>query len=313
MVAWLRDERGIRIALPASGLSVGRSADCHVVVEDPRVSRKHAIVIESHEGVRVIAMGKRPVKVNGRTHDPSALVAAGDQITFESVSFVLEVGDDAPRSSWALSLADKRFTVQRSGLRLGGAPDDDIVVPSWPAHAAELRIEGRRLLLVRHAKLSVDGLAGKGDTLTLATGMQIESAGVALTVVTATAGFTTIDSPALLPSQVELELVPNGGVARFVVDREIAVWLPQRRCDLVATLLKPPQGLRAGDFVDDAVLISRVWGSEPADRSQLNTLIHRTRFTLSEAGLSGSRIIERAQGGGATRLQLREGAVVRVS
>jgi len=313
VVAWLRDERGIRIALPASGLAVGRSADCHVVVDDPLVSRRHAIVIESPEGVRVIAMGKRAVVVNGRPHDSATLLSAGDRIAFETVSFTLEVGEEAPRSAWALSMGNRRISIQRSGLRIGGAEDDDVVVPGWPEHAGEVQLEGRRLILTRRSPLAVDGLVGHGDTLSLAVGMTIEAGGVELSVATTGAALTTLDSPSPLPSRVELELVPNGGVARFVVDREVAVWLPQRRCDLVATLLKPPQGVRAGEFIDDPMVISRVWGSDPADRAQLNTLIHRTRVTLSEAGLSGSRLIERAQGGGATRLCLREGAVVRIS
>lgn len=313
VVAWLRDERGIRIALPASGLSVGRSADCHVVVEDPHVSRRHAIVIDSAEGVRVVALGKRPVLVNGRPHDGSAVVAPGDRVSFESVSFVVERGDETPRASWALSMGDRRFTVQPSGLRLGGATDADVLVPGWPDRVAELRLDGRSLVLVRHAPLAVDGLVGVGDTLTLSAGMRLEAGAVTLTVVTNDAASATIDAPSMLPSRVELKLVPNGGVARFIVDREVAVWLPQRRCDLVATLLKPPSGFRPGDFLDDPVLISRVWGAEPADRAQLNTLIHRTRFTLSEAGLPGARIIERAQGGGATRLSLGEGAVVQIA
>lgn len=59
------------------------------------------------------------------------------------------------------------------------------------------------------------------------------------------------------------------------------VWRADRRCDLVALLLKPPDG-QAGDVVPDETLRLRVWGGDAAlGRAQLNTLIHRLRKTLT--------------------------------
>jgi hypothetical protein len=312
VTAWLRDERGIRIALPASGLVVGRSADCHVVVEDPLVSRRHAVLLEAPGGVRVVPLGKRPVRVDDRPHDPSTILAHGARIAFERVSFVLETAPTTERPApLALALGDRRVTVPRAGLYVGGGGGEDVVIPGWPPRAVELSMDGERCVATRHARVSIDGLSGVGDAVEVGPGSLLEAAGMVLTIVPSAPAATTLDAPTL-PSRVELELVPNGGIARFFVDREIAVWLPQRRCDLVATLLRPPQGIAAGDFVDDQLVLPRVWPGEAADRAQLNTLIHRTRLTLTEAGLPGSRWIERAQGGGATRFLLAPGASVRV-
>jgi hypothetical protein len=311
VTAWLRDEKGLRLALPASGLLVGRGAECHVIIDDPCVSRRHLLVVESEDGVRVVPFGRRPVLVNDGPHDASARLVSGDRIQVESVTFTLEIGDERTRRAWAVLVGDRRFTVQRSGLSIGGAPNDHVVVNEWPAHAAELSLEDGALFLVRNAPLEVDGLSGEGDRVQLDDGSTIASGAFSFTVVRAGDAHATVDSPGS-PSRVDLELVPNGGVAHVWMPTERVVWLPQRRCDLVATLLKPPGNLRAGDLVDDAVLMARIWGQEPTSRAQLNTLIHRTRQSFTEAGLAGARILERAPGGGATRFRLTHDARVSV-
>jgi DNA-binding winged helix-turn-helix (wHTH) protein len=88
------------------------------------------------------------------------------------------------------------------------------------------------------------------------------------------------------------------------------IFLPQKRGDLVAALLRRSGGVVPGDWVDDDVLVSRVWGSEGASRTQINVLIHRARQSLTEAGLNGPSLLERAPGGGATRFRLAAGAQV---
>ena len=68
------------------------------------------------------------------------------------------------------------------------------------------------------------------------------------------------------------------------------------------------------DFaMDDDVVRAVVWPRNPAvTRPEINMLISRCRRDLIEAGLAGGRLLERAPGGGATRLTLAPGALVRV-
>jgi len=91
------------------------------------------------------------------------------------------------------------------------------------------------------------------------------------------------------------------------------VFLPSKRADLLAALLAPMHGQRAGDWISDEVLSERIWGNQQGSRTQLNTLIHRARASLSEAGVDGPALIERAPGGGATRLVLDADTTVSIS
>ena len=92
--------------------------------------------------------------------------------------------------------------------------------------------------------------------------------------------------------------------------REHTAWLADRRCDLVASLLKPQGAYAPGDVVPDEVLFRRVWpGGEPG-RTELNTLVFRARKDLLKAGLDGATLIERQPGG--VRFRLAERALVRV-
>jgi len=77
------------------------------------------------------------------------------------------------------------------------------------------------------------------------------------------------------------------------------------------SLLRPPPGSRAGDFISDDVVRSIVWPrNEAITRPEINMLISRCRRDLIQAGLSGSRLLERAPGGGGTRLALAPNAEV---
>ena len=58
----------------------------------------------------------------------------------------------------------------------------------------------------------------------------------------------------------------------------------------------------------DELMWSRVWGEQPAGRKTLNVLMHRLRRDLDRAGLDGAGLIERVEGGGATRFVLPDGA-----
>ena len=115
-----------------------------------------------------------------------------------------------------------------------------------------------------------------------------------------------------LPARVAIELLPRGGRVVFSIGAgDRAVYLADRRFDLVVALARPPGGLRAGEFVSDDALRAVVWPRRPSvSRPEINMLISRCRRDLVEAGLAGPRLIERAPGGGGTRLALAPGAEV---
>lgn len=113
------------------------------------------------------------------------------------------------------------------------------------------------------------------------------------------------------PATVSFERVPNGALLRLGSSGQLA-FLANRRADLVAGLL-PPLAAAVGEWVEDDVLCERVWGSAGGTRERLNTLLHRARASLTEAGLDGARLLERAPGGGATRFAAAPDAKVSVS
>ena len=79
----------------------------------------------------------------------------------------------------------------------------------------------------------------------------------------------------------------------------------------MCALLRPPAEYRAGDFIPDDTVRSVVWPRRPeVSRPEINMLISRCRRDLVEAGLAGPRLVERAPGGGGTRLVLAAGAQV---
>ncbi len=78
-----------------------------------------------------------------------------------------------------------------------------------------------------------------------------------------------------------------------------------------AALVRPPPGHQPGDFIPDEVVSSIVWPREPmVSRQEINMLISRCRRDLVQAGLPGARLLERAPGGGGTRVVLAPGGTI---
>jgi hypothetical protein len=113
---------------------------------------------------------------------------------------------------------------------------------------------------------------------------------------------------------VVIEMLPRGGrVVMSVAGREHAVFLADRRLDLIVALLRPPAGYRAGEFIPDDTVRGIVWPRKPGvSRPEINMLISRCRRDLLDVGLAGPRLLERAPGGGATRFALAANAGVEV-
>lgn len=313
---------GLSRRVGPNGLLIGRKQDCDIVSEDPSVSRRHALVRLTADGAEIVPLGRGPVEVNGKSHDKAVALSDGDGLGVPGL--LLSVRIDAQRPDRAMSCAWRierarggSFGIVHSPFVIGGGDSDDLIVKRWPAQALRLHMAQGELYLepgvVKVTRNAIELPAGAmeqvfaGDTVEF----RRESFVIRQTVRDAT---TVVASLADLPSRVLIEMLPRGGRVVFATaagDR--AVFLADRRLDLVIALLRPPDGFTAGEFIPDDVVRSIVWPRNPAvTRPEINVLISRCRRDLVEAGLAGSRLIERAPGGGGTRLALAPGALVTV-
>ncbi len=312
MTVSLRDAAGVSIGLSQGSLLIGRAPSCHVVVSDPHASRRHVLVLEGEACALVVPLGRTQIELRGAPISEPTEARHGDVLVVGGARFTFEIPELSTSPAWSLEVGGRLYPVRRSGFRIGGSESADVRLPGWPPDGAKLfpvtgallaEIEGP---VTTTERVDESGLARLGD------GSRLSCGGFSVVVRASIAALETADyNPA--PSHAAIELMPNGALLRLTLDREHRVWLPQKRGDLVAALLSPLAGVRPGDWVSDDLLVQRVWGSESVTRTQLNTLIHRTRMSLSGAGLNGPSLLERAPGGGATRLRLAKDAEVSVA
>jgi hypothetical protein len=85
--------------LPRGTTLVGRSLDCHLTIEDPLVSRRHARIVVTDSGAHIEDLGSRNgVKVNGAPiHQPTAL-RNGDRLRIGTQELVFSRVDEAARA-----------------------------------------------------------------------------------------------------------------------------------------------------------------------------------------------------------------------
>jgi hypothetical protein len=210
------------------------------------------------------------------------------------------------------SVAKERFTI-------GGSKSDDLVVDGIADGAVVLQPTAEFVAV--EAATPLVKVAGKildeGDVGTARVGDLIKVGPIALRIL---AGDSVAEATTrhhfkeeLGAAAAVLTFLPRGGRVELKVSgRSATVYLAERRCNLVACLLKPPEPFKPGDFVDDDVLIPRIWPNQAKGRTDLNTLLHRCRKDLVAAGIDGPTLLERADGGGATRIALLANAVVKV-
>jgi hypothetical protein len=315
MSRWIRDEAGVRVPVTTRGLLIGRSSACGLVVSDPRVSRRHALVLRSAEAIQVVPLSPSGVTIRGQIAREPAVVRHDDEITVGRARLFVEIGAEQAQieANWLLGIGERRYPVHKPRFSVGGAADDDLVVASWPARACVLHASCGALLLelddARAATVSEEP-AGVG---LYRLGHGARFARDSIEIIVLRAGDEDPTAPQLaVPTDVALELVPNGALLRVRLSQDHTTFLPQLRADLIAALLRTGGGQRPGDWIEDDVLIARVWGRQGATRAQLNVLVHRTRRSLADAGLDGAALLQRVQGGGATRFQLAEGARVSI-
>lgn len=75
---------------PEPGASIGR-ADCDVVLADPDVSRRHAVIRAIDEALAVEDVGSRNgTFVNGRRIEETTVLATGDEVRFGNTVWRVE-------------------------------------------------------------------------------------------------------------------------------------------------------------------------------------------------------------------------------
>jgi hypothetical protein len=305
---WLIAEAGTRIPIRPDGIVVGRGARSDLIVDGEDVSRTQAILYAGDDGPCIAVLGTGRTAINGRDVGGAAAgvhaLVDGDRVEIATATYVV-AGAPAPggdaRSAWMLrDRAGTLVGVTRTPFAIGGGASADVRIEGWPDAALVLHLADR---------LNVEARVGgvRINDRELAAG-ELEIAPIRAVIAYRDHAFAVVaggpahDAATVprrgLPDRVTLAFLPRGG--RLTIswgDRDVCVYLPERRCELMAVLLQTP-----GELVSDEVLIARLWPGQARSRVDLNVVIHRARTDLARAGLDGATLIERAAGGSATRV-----------
>ena len=306
----------------AHGLLIGRQRDCDLVANDPSVSRRHALVRLTLAGAEIVPLGRAPVEVNGvertRAHD----LRDGDRITLPGLTLGVEISAPRPNVDAPATFRLERprggsFGIVHSPFVIGGDDADDLIVKRWPAHALLFHVAQRELFLEvaigKATRNGVDLEVGVLEPFQVGDELGYRKEQFFVRPAADRDVTTALGASFVLPRRVTVEILPRGGRVVFgMADGDHPVFLHDRKLDLVIALLRPPEGYQPGDFVPDDALASIVWPRAAATRTEINVLIGRCRKELLEAGLAGPRLIERAPGGGGTRMKLATGAEVTI-
>lgn len=305
-----------------SGVLIGRQRDCDIVATDPAVSRRHALVRLTGDGAEVVPLGKTPVEINGEPTTNPRPLANGDELRLPGL--VLGVTIEIPRPSrsapagYVLERGGSRFGITHSPFLVGGGDRDDLIVKNWPASALLLHLaQGALYVEVREGDAARNSEPIEiGALEPLAFGDRLAYLGETFVIghVEGRVATTAVGAAGDLPTRAVIEILPRGGRVVFTIGgREHPVYLADRRFDLMVALLRPPAEYRAGELIPDDTVRAIVWPRKPAvSRPEINMLISRCRRDLVDAGIAGPRLLERAPGGGATRVVLAPGAEVEV-
>ena len=285
-----------------SGILIGRQSDCDVVSADPTTSRRHALVRLAGDGAEIVPLGKVPVQVNGEPVDKPRALAHGDVVAVPGLTLRVSLRVPKPERHAARFVLVRerggRFGLTHTPFHVGGSDQDDLILRGWPARVLVFHIaQGELFAEASRGAVKRNGVAL--DSLEpVLPGDRLECRGEALVVEAAAADVTTRVT-GVLPTRIEIELLPRGGRVAFTIGGEVRpVFLADRRLDLVVALARTPN-----EFVSDDALAAVVWPRKHGySRSEINMLISRCRRDLVDAGLAGPRIIERSPGGRATRL-----------
>lgn len=126
------------LELAAGEFVVGRSTDCQLSLDDPLVSRRHAVLRVRADGVTVQDLGSRNgVLVNGAKIEGARELAAGDKISIGSQDMHLHLAEDghatspsshedlhrrATQTLGAAYVVDLRAAIEQSAAQQGPPP-----------------------------------------------------------------------------------------------------------------------------------------------------------------------------------------------
>ncbi len=309
----------------SNGILIGRQGDCDIVAVDPAVSRRHALVRLTSEGAEVVPLGRAPFELNGLDSDQARALAHGDVLRLPGLELHIEIAIPRPERDAPAGFVLEReratsggFRISHTPFTLGGGDSDDLIVKTWPAAALRFHLaQGELFVEVREGTAERSGQLIATDMLEpMVAGDTISYRDETFTISPAPGrvATTAVGARTELPSRVEIEMLPRGGRVIFTGGaRDHAVYLPDRRFDLINALLRPPAGYQPGELIPDDTVRAIVWPRKPSvSRQEINMLISRCRRDLVDVGLAGPRLLERAPGGGATRLALAANATVEV-
>jgi pSer/pThr/pTyr-binding forkhead associated (FHA) protein len=166
---------GTRYTLDNFPGTIGRTEPAAIVIDDPRVSRRHARLTAGQHGIFVEDLNStNGVFINGRKISALCLLRSGDEIRLgTSISFRFElVGNAAaPMPSLVVSLANgttSTYPLDAPEITIGRADDNDIVIQS-PI------VSRRHLRLLRSEKDYLIQISSSATNSTLLTGAAISN------------------------------------------------------------------------------------------------------------------------------------------
>jgi predicted component of type VI protein secretion system len=113
------------LELTEGQFAVGRNASCQLSLDDPLVSRRHAVLNVTKEGVSIEDLKSRNgVLVNGRRIEEVCPLSAGDKITIGSQELTLVESRQGP-SAHITSGGMAKMTLSRLEAALATAPPDE--------------------------------------------------------------------------------------------------------------------------------------------------------------------------------------------
>lgn len=315
---WLEGPSGSRVRVTETGVTLGRSAGNGIILRHLSASRAHAMVRIVGGEPELICLGRNPVTLNGSPVARRAPLAAGDRLDLPGeVLFVrLETGPPERRRCWAIEEESGLLMgLGTSSVWLGGGRNDTLRLAGLPARAALLQVLGDDLVIDVRSPLRIDQdeiPAGEVHALTQNARIEV-GAHVLFARSEGAATDPTVDrSGEALPVEARFSFRPIGGVLELCFGEEwFSVELSELRGRFLAILLNPPGEHRPGEFVPDEIAIPLIWPGDPSKgRSEMNTLVHRVRYSLLNEGVNPAMVIQRLRSGGATRFRLAEDAKV---
>src|SRR5580692_7450640 len=112
------------LELSEGQFAVGRNASCQLSLDDPLVSRRHALLNVSKEGVSVEDLKSRNgVLVNGRRIDDVYALRAGDKITIGSQEMILVEARSGP-TAHITSGGIPKMTLSKLEAALQAVPEE---------------------------------------------------------------------------------------------------------------------------------------------------------------------------------------------